>query len=539
MHTSFRPLARLRPLAPALLFSARTLAAILCVSVGAMAQQAPGGFNVYEYVVDGNSLLDEGAIAASMAPFLGESKSLKDVEGARAALEKTYHDAGYLTVLVAIPEQSVDGGAVALHVVEAGIDKLRIKGAQYTLPSAIRAQVPELAEGKVPNFNKVQEQLSAVNRNGNVRVTPILRAGTVPGTVEVQLDAEDQLPLHGSVDVSNRQTPNTTATRVGASLRYDNLWQRGHSFGMTLQTAPQRPTDARVLAANYMVPVSASGAALMVTALHSRSEFASLANSPGLGALGNSDIVGLRYSVPLGASTTFSHSLTAGLDHKRVGQSLTVNGSPGKDSAIHYSPVVASYMARASDARGSTAVDLNLSAGLRSVLNNRDEAFNASRPGASASFLAVRATLARTQMLGNWSVFGRLDGQLASGSLVSSEQYSAGGAESVRGYLESERSADSGARLNLELRSPSYRPFGPSSDWAMTGLVFFDMARLSIHRPTAPQTAHSNLRGAGVGMRLSTPHGGALELDAAHPLVDGDLTRAGDNRIHARAVWSF
>ncbi len=502
------------------------------------ADRAPA-FDVYEYVVDGNSLLGEAAIEASMSPYLGEGKNLQDVEGARAALEKAYHDAGFLTVLVSIPEQSVDSGAVSLHVVEAGIDKLRVKGAQFTLPSEIKARIPELAEGKVPNFNKVQEQLNAVNRGANVRVTPILRAGTVPGTVEVQLDADDQLPLHGSVEYSNRQTPNTTAQRVSASMRYDNLWQRGHSFGLTAQVSPQRTTDARVLAGNYLVPVGSGGGALMVSAVHSRSEFASLANAPGLGLLGNSDILGLRYSTPLGSDAAFSHSLSAGLDHKRVGQDLLVLGGGGTSADIHYTPVVLSYTARASGTERSTALDVVVNAGLRGVLANHDDAFNAKRLGASASFLALRTTLAHTENLGRWSAFGRLDAQLASGPLVSSEQYTAGGAESVRGYLEGERAADAGLRLNLELRTPSYKPFGGASDWALSGLMFFDVARLTVLQPIAPQSAHQALRGAGFGMRLAAPRGLALELDAARALTDGDTTHRGDKRMHARALWGF
>jgi hemolysin activation/secretion protein len=502
-------------------------------------QSAPPVFAVYEYVVDGNSLLSDAAIEASVTPFLGERRNLQDVEGARAALEKTYHDAGYLTVLVAIPEQSVDGGTVALHVVEAGVEKLSVKGAQYTLPSGIKAQVPELAEGTVPNFNKVQEQLAAVNRNGNLRVTPILRAGAVPGTVEVQLDADDQLPLHGSVEVSNRQTPNTTAERVTASLRYENLWQRGHSFGLTAQVAPQRPADARVLAGNYAIPVGAAGGSVMLSAIHSRSELASLASAPGLGLLGNSDIVGLRYSLPLAGSGTFGHFLSAGLDHKRIGQSLLVQEGGNTRNDISYTPAALSYTMRQNLPASVTSLDLGLSAGLRGLFGNRDDAFNAKRLGASASFLALRASLAHTARLGDWALVGRLDSQAASGPLVSSEQFTAGGAESVRGYLEGERAGDAGVRASVEVQTPAWRPLGTTSDWALAALVFYDAARVSTLQTLAPQHPRDLLRGTGFGVRVGAPFGLSLEVDAAHALADGETTRAGDNRVHARARWGY
>lgn len=514
-------------------------AAPALAQVAATAAAAPmPRFDIAEYVVDGNSLLADSAIEAALAPFLGESKTLRDVDGARAALEKNYHDAGYLTVLVSIPEQSVDSGEVALHVVEAGIDRLRVKGAEYTLPSAIKARIPELAEGNVPNFNKVQQQLTALNRSADVKITPVLRAGKVPGTVDVQLDAEDQLPVHGSVDYSNRQTPNTTAQRLSANLRYDNLWQRGHSFGLTLQTAPQRPKDARVAVGTYAVPVGDDGNALSLYAVYSRSDFASLANAPGLGLLGNSDTLGLRYTMPFASTAEFFHSAAIGFDSKRIGQTVVTLGGEGTNAKISYVPLVATYTARTFNERRSSVLELGANVGLRGLLGNTDAEFNAKRDGASATFLALRAGVQHTEQLGRWALSGKLDLQIASGPLVSSEQFVVGGAESVRGYLEGERAADGGARASFELRTPQFSA-GAGGDWRLGGLLFFDVARLNVSQPQFPQPAHEALRGAGFGLRANAPRGVALELDAARALVDGDTTRNGDKRIHARAIWGF
>ena len=245
-------------LAAALCLLTGMAAATTTVAADVAAPAADQGlprFDIYQYVVGGNSVLSALAIELAVTPYLGEGKTLRDVEGARAALEKAYQKAGYLTVAVSIPEQAVDTGEVALKVVEGEVDRLRVSGAEYTLPSSVKAAVPELAEGKVPNFPVLQAQVAALNRTADARITPVLKAGALPGTVEVQLDVDDQLPLHGSVEVNNRQTPNTTATRLSASLRYDNLWQRHHSVSLTLQAAPERPSDARVASLSYTLPV--------------------------------------------------------------------------------------------------------------------------------------------------------------------------------------------------------------------------------------------------------------------------------------------
>lgn len=496
-------------------------------------------FDVLQYVISGNSVLGALAIELAVTPHMGERKTLSDVEAARAALEKAYQDAGYLTVVVTIPEQSVDTGEVALQVVEGVIDRLRVKGAGYTLPSAIKAAVPELAEGTVPNFTALQAQVAALNRGADARVTPVLKAGALPGTVEVQLDVDDQLPLHGSVELSNRQTPNTTATRLSASLRYDNLWQRRHSLSLTLQAAPQRLTDARVATLSYVLPLGQGGDVLSLYAVHSRSQFASLANAPGLGLLGNSDTLGLRWTKAFGAGSDTPQSVSAGLDSKNIRQTVTVRDGGSSDSPIAYVPLVASYNASLIDGDRLSGIDLTLTSGIRGLLGNSDARFAAKRVGASASFLSLRAGLAHTEPLGRWAVYGKLDLQHGTGPLVPTEQMVAGGADSVRGYLEGERAGDGGLRGTLELRSPRFALGGANSEWRIGGVLFADAARLRTLQAVAPQPGFHALRGAGVGLRLSAPAGLGLEADLARALVAGDTTRQGALRLHARAVWAY
>jgi len=514
-----------------------------CTMVAAQAfsqeSQALPSFDVYEYLIGGNSLLPSSAIETAVTPYLGEDKTLREVEGARAALEKAYHDAGYLTVVVSIPEQSVDSGIVALQVLEADVERLRIKGSEYHTLSSIRSRVPELAEGKVPHFPKMQEQLAALNRSADFKATPVLRAGKAPGKVEVQLEVDDALPLHGLVDYNNRQSPNTTSQRLSASLRYDNLWQRRHSIGLSLQTSPEKSDEVRVAAATYVMPMGSEGDALSLYAVSSRSKFATIANSPGLGVLGNADIFGVRYAMPLPALDAYSHFLSLGADYKNIKQSVVVANEGSVDTPVRYLPLAANYTGTWLGDSSSTTLEAALTLGLRGLAGDSEAEFATKRSGASPSFTVLRTGLQHTRTLGKWTLAGKLELQLASGPLISNEQYSAGGAESVRGYLEGERTGDHGLRASVELRTPSYKPAGETSQWSMSGLAFFDAVRLHTLQPVFPLDSTDRIRGTGVGLRVTAPRGFNLEVDAAHALDDADITRAGDNRVHARLSWEF
>src|ERR1700716_1450558 len=91
---------------------------------------ATARFDVLEIRVLGNSVLDTRAVEGAVYPFLGSHKSIEDMEAARAALEKLYHDKGYGTVFVDLPEQEVNDGVVRLKVTEGRLNAVRVTGAR-------------------------------------------------------------------------------------------------------------------------------------------------------------------------------------------------------------------------------------------------------------------------------------------------------------------------------------------------------------------------------------------------------------------------
>lgn len=95
--------------------------------------------NVREYRVRGSKLLGPDEIGAAVYPYLGPYRSVKDIDEARAALEKAYKDKGYQTVVVDVPEQSGRGGIIFLEVVENQVGRLRVRGSRYFSPATSNA----------------------------------------------------------------------------------------------------------------------------------------------------------------------------------------------------------------------------------------------------------------------------------------------------------------------------------------------------------------------------------------------------------------
>jgi hemolysin activation/secretion protein len=519
------------------------LALILGLGSPAGAQAQPR-FDILEYEVQGNSLLPDLAIEQAVTPYLGEGRALGDVDAARAALLQRYQDAGYLSVQVLIPEQKVDGGVVRLQVVEAPVGDVRVLGAQFNAPSRIAAELPAAKVGSVPNFAQLQTQLAEVNRRADVKVSPVLKAGREPGTVDVQLDVDDQLAMHGSVELNNRQSMNTTPTRLSAALRYDDLWARGHSVGLNLQTTPEDTRQVRSVSANYSWPTGPQGEAFSAYVASSRSNMNVRITQGDMGVVGNTDIVGLRYSLPLSSPAGVMQTASFSLDHRQMRGSTQLLGTESAQVPLTYVPLGLSYRwVGLQHEPQPMVVDVSSLVGARGVLGNSDAAFNAKRPDASASFAALRWGWQWSKALGKSALATKWNGQLATGPLMSGEQLFAGGADSVRGYLENERVGDQGTSLSVEWTSPWTRETIAGSAWRWQALGFTEASWLQTLQPALGQWAQTGLWGMGAGMRMQGPRGMGLSLDAAQALRDGDAagggTRRGQRRLHARMLLEY
>src|SRR5262245_52943529 len=119
----------------------------------------PETFDIEEIRVLGNTRLPALEVEKAVYSSTGPAKSIADVESARLALETAYRLAGYSTVYVDIPEQSVDDGVVRLKVTEGQLGRVRIEGAKYFSARRVRAALPEIAPGDVPNTPELQPGL--------------------------------------------------------------------------------------------------------------------------------------------------------------------------------------------------------------------------------------------------------------------------------------------------------------------------------------------------------------------------------------------
>lgn len=504
---------------------------------GVFAQEEAERFSISEYRVLGNSVLSGVEIEQRLYPLLGEDKSIADVEAARQSLETLYRDRGFGTVLVDIPEQQVDDGVVRFQVTEGKLDRVRISGARYFSNRRIRQALPALASDSVPFLPDVQAQLAQLNRGSADRsVVPVLRAGRMPGTVDVELKVADELPFHGGVEVNDRYTSDTTRWRANISLSYGNLFQREHTLSFQYQTAPEERSDVEAFVASYVFRVPDWNTAFAVYGVKSETDVAALG---ALSVLGAGEIVGLRAIRALPESDSNFHNLTLGLDYKDFEENIRLDRDQELKTPIRYMNWSLVYAGTQRGESGVNGYSLGANFGVRKLVNSSEE-FAEKRGQGNANYFYVRGALERTQRLTDrWQLFGKVTGQFTPDPLISNEQLSIGGADSVRGYLESAQLGDYGAVGSVEVRNHLLAKWLSTPPSGTYLFAFYDSGIVRIQHSPPGQTAQFDLSSTGLGVRVGEWYGMNIAADWAQALNSSGRVQSGDDRVHISIGYKF
>jgi hemolysin activation/secretion protein len=362
--------------------------------------------------------------------------------------------------------------------------------------------------------------------------------------VDFNLSATDSSPLHASLELNNRYSPGTSALRLNGSVSDSNLWQLGHTAGLSFQASPEDWNQVKVFSGYYLAhPFGTDGPGLMLQGTKQDSNVSTLG---GAAVEGRGDTIGLRALYTLPAGQGFYHSATLGFDYKQFNQVVNAGGG-ALTSPVTYYPFSAAYSATwitpGASSGAPSLVETNLNAQVvLSVrgLGSGTTAFANSRFMADESFIYLRGDVSQTRELpSGFQLYGKAQGQIASGPLLSAEEFSGGGLATVRGYLEGEVSGDNGYAGTVELRSPPLENHLGVKDASLRVFAFADAGQFTVLDPLPGQTSRFDLTSVGVGARLAAHGHFTGTLDAGFPLDSQANTPAHDWLVTFTAAISY
>jgi hemolysin activation/secretion protein len=240
-------------------------------------------------------------------------------------------------------------------------------------------------------------------------------------------------------------------------------------------------------------------------------------------------------------------SVTWGVDYKNFLQNVALADGGSIDTPLQYLPFSVSWSGQRIAGKTLDEAGAGWTFALRGLSHNDDAQAANKRFEARANFSVLKFNLGHTGDLADGlGLYAHVDGQYTDQPLISSEQYSAGGADSVRGYLESSVAGDVALRGVFELRRAW--PLGQDGkdaregDSGLTSLdlrLFMDAAWLHTRSPLPGSAATAGLASLGLGASAHSTWGLTLRADLAWPLRSTTFQRARQPLLHGSASYQF
>jgi hemolysin activation/secretion protein len=501
---------------------------------------------VRSYQVQGNTLLDGGAVQAALASHTG-ARTLADLQKAAQAVQALYVQAGWAAVVVYLPPQPVADGVVTLNVVEGKVGQVQVQGNQRLSAERVRAALPSLVEGSTPRVRRIDAELQIANENPGRSMAVLLGPGTAPGEVQATVKVDEQPVQRFSASLDNSGNSRTGELRLGVGWQHADLTGHDDAMSVNLQTSPTDPGMVRVASLGYRWPLPGLRAAVDLFAAYSNVDGGTQTIAAGdLSFAGAGRILGARTVWYLPRLGEFDQRLTAGLESRAYLNDCSVAGLPvgacgAAGESVSVQPLSLEWAAQQG---GSTPMLATVGITHNLALGGRHGAqadFDALRPGAPRRYTVWRGGVqASRPVLDDARVAARLSLQHSGDALVSGEQFGLGGALSVRGYEERELSGDSGWQLSLELLSPRL-----GTDWLpatadLRLLAFADAGEVHNQDGLACRAGVATCRAASVGVGLRMGWGPVqLRADLARAMQGAISTERGDWRAHVALSASF
>lgn len=494
-------------------------------------QRAGPGFLLQAVKFTGHSVFSDEELQAVIAPWLGKTVNIGQLEEMRLQITRFYTDAGYISSGALLPKQVIRDGVVQFHIVEGRLSEVLISGEERLRPEYLELRLGSGEE--IFNTNALQERFQLLLGDPMIeRLDGSLRPGLKPGETVLDLKVTRAKPWELRFTIDNQRTIGVGELTYGLEGSVYNLSGWGDQWHGRIDTS--EGADARQLSGQ--LPLGSGNA--RVTWGYETSD-STLVEGPLKTAKISSDFRDMHIGVEYDPVHSSQRTIT-------LGANLAVRDSETRVDDIPFPfglGVEDDGTARTSILRLTQALvdaDTNSALALRSNFNIGLDAFDSTiNPDTPDSrFVSWVGQGRYVQLFGPYRTSLSLAGsvQLTSEPLLPQERFALGGMDTLRGYPENHVVTDNGYQLSLELRQPLPRELWPEDFGDLEALAFFD-----IGKPwnEGEWSTRSELYSFGVGLSYRFKRVNA-ELIAAFPQDSVPRTQGSDDLqsqgIHFRLV---
>ncbi len=273
------------------------------------------GVYVNSIEVSPSEILSRDEINSVIGQYVGRNVFMTDIQNAINGLNRLYAEKGFVTARAYLPEQTVSNGNIKIELIESRIGNVSVVNNKYTTDNYILKRIPEKS-GQLFDIVDLEKDVLDFNRyHDGVNLTANLKAGTQPGTTDIELTAHETFPFHliGMMDNAGRRS--TGQLRGGPALVADSLFH--HRDQMSMGAYFSKGAISPFF--DYSVPINKKDGRI---GFSFSSTFARVKYGPAyltnLGLKSNSYIYSLYYDQPIVRTRGFEFKTYAAMNYKRA-----------------------------------------------------------------------------------------------------------------------------------------------------------------------------------------------------------------------------
>jgi len=475
---------------------------------------------------------------------------LQEVAGKVAAY---YREHGYILAQSFVPEQDVVAGEIRVQVLEGTLADIVVEGNQRYRAKMLERPFGSLL-GQPIEKDSIESALLTLTNYPGVTAFGVLGAGREVGTsrLTLRVQSEDRFEVESALDNHGSQFAGEYRGQLVFTFN-DPLRRADRLQLIGLYALDPSDSDTHGLygGLDYEIPLFSPSDSLRV--LHLTNTYTVGATATSLATLDTEgetqvDEIGYRHDFP----RTRLGSASVGLAFNVKSAEFRAPPSAIYDDKLTTARIDAQWERFDTRFRGVNQFAFSYTHGFKDLLGSLGDydpslLGGASRLGASGEFDKVSLQVQRLQRLTqNTSILLRVDGQYSDDPLVSLEQFSLGGPNSVRAYSVSEVLAERGgvASLELILGAPGIAKlpaFGGYSWGQLLQLsVFADYAKGWLNPPLlSAQDASVELSGIGGALQFAVPGRVFARLEVATPLSSRPVGNDRDPQLYFRLGASY
>lgn len=205
---------------------------------------------VREFQFEGNTVFPDAELAKLTAPYTNREVASTDLEEARRAVTLHYVNKGFINSGAIIPEQGVKEGVVTFQIVEGILSEIVVHGsnelfrAQWLRTGYVRGRL-ERWDGPPLNVFQLRQGLEVLRQDPNVKqINSELRPGTKPGESVLDVRILEPNPFRLGIQFDNHRPPSVGAEEIQALAGSRNLTGNGDAIGVSYVIAHSKENGA-------------------------------------------------------------------------------------------------------------------------------------------------------------------------------------------------------------------------------------------------------------------------------------------------------